>query len=107
VEKKTQVDAVTAEYNAVNDKHTVTQMVLASTKDLQTLLTSLAGTFAQSTGSGGYMDKITDAYVWLAQAAAEEEQVYVWLEMSRCKLCYSSTAWPSMLWVACLDHQHQ
>jgi hypothetical protein len=34
VEKKMQVDAVTAEYNAVNNKHTATQTVLASAEDL-------------------------------------------------------------------------
>ena len=77
-EKKSLVDAVTAEYDAVKDKHTTTQMALASAKDLlQTLLTGLAGTSAQSAGGGGYMGQIADALARLAQAAAEEEQTRV------------------------------
>jgi structural maintenance of chromosome 2 len=49
--KRTQVDAVTAEYNAVKEKHTAMQNSLASSEDLlQTLLTGLAGTSAQSAG---------------------------------------------------------
>ena len=66
-EKKTQMDVVTAEYDTVKDKHTMMQMALASAKDLlQMLLTGLAGTSAQSAGSGDYMGQIADAHVWLA-----------------------------------------
>ena len=77
-EKKTQVDSVTAEYDAVKDKHTTTQTALASAEDLlQTLLTGLASTSAQSAGGRGYMGQIADARAWLAQAATEEEQTRV------------------------------
>jgi structural maintenance of chromosome 2 len=96
VEKKTQVDAVTAEYNAINNKHTATQMVLASAKDPQTLLTSLTGTSVQSASSGGYMGQIMDAHARLAQVAAEEEQVRVWLEMSRRKLGELKKHWKAV-----------
>ena len=90
------MDAVTAEYNAVNNKHTAMQMVLASAEDPQTLLTSLAGTSAQSAGGGGYMGQITDAHARLAQAAAEEEQVRVWLEMSRRELGELEKRWKAV-----------
>jgi structural maintenance of chromosome 2 len=95
-EKKTQVDAVTAEYNTINNKHTAMQMVLASTKDPQTLLTSLAGMSAQSASSGGYMGQITDARTQLAQAATEEEQVCVRLKMSRCELGKLKKRWKAV-----------
>jgi structural maintenance of chromosome 2 len=81
--KKTQVNAVTAEYNAVKEKHTATQNSLASSEDLlQTLLTGVTGTSAQSASGGGYMGQIADARARLAQAAAEEEQTRVKLDMS-------------------------
>jgi structural maintenance of chromosome 2 len=77
-EKKTHVDAVTTEYDAVKAKHTTTQTALASAEDLlQMLLTGLAGTSAQSAGGRGYMGQIADARAWLAQAATEEEQTRV------------------------------
>jgi structural maintenance of chromosome 2 len=96
-EKKMQVDAVTAEYNAVNNKHTAMQTVLASAEDLlQTLLTGLAGTSVQSASSGGYMGQIADAHTWLAQVAAEEEQVCVQLEMSRRKLGELEKRWKAV-----------
>jgi structural maintenance of chromosome 2 len=76
--KKEQVDAVTAEYIAVKEKHTATQTSLSTAKDLlQTPLAGLAGSSAQSSGGGGYMGQIVDARARLAQAAAEEEQVRV------------------------------
>jgi structural maintenance of chromosome 2 len=96
VEKKMQVDAVTAEYNAINNKHTAMQMVLASTEDPQTLLISLTGTSAQSASGGGYMGQIMDAHAWLAQAAAEEEQVRVWLKMSRRELGELEKCWKAV-----------
>ena len=96
-EKKTQVDAVTAEYDAVKDKHTTTQMALASAKDLlQMLLTGLAGRSAQSAGSGGYMGQIADARAQLAQAATEEEQTRVRLDMSRCELGELEKRWKAL-----------
>ena len=96
-EKKTQVDAVTAEYDAVKDKHTTTQTALASAEDpLQTLLTGLAGTCAQSAGGGGYMGQIADACARLAQAAAEEEQTRVRLDMSRRKLGELEKRWKAV-----------
>jgi structural maintenance of chromosome 2 len=91
------VDAVTAEYNAVKDNHTTTQTALASAEDLlQTLLTGLAGTSAQSAGGGGYMGQIADARARLAQAAAEEEQVRVRLEMSRRELGELEKRWKAV-----------
>ena len=96
-EKKTQVDAVTAEYDAVKDKHTTTQMALASAEDLlQTLLTGLASTSAQSAGGRGYMGQIADACARLAQAAAEEEQTRVRLDMSRRELCELEKRWKAV-----------
>jgi structural maintenance of chromosome 2 len=62
-----------AEYDAVKDKHTTMQTALASAEDLvQTLLTGLASTSAQSASGGGYIGQIVDARAQLAQAAAEE-----------------------------------
>jgi hypothetical protein len=98
--KKTEVDTVTTEYNAVKDKHTATQTALSSAEDLlQTLLTGLAGTSAQSAGSGGgggYMGQIADARARLAQAAAEEEQVRVRLEMSGRELGELEKRWKAV-----------
>src|SRR5258708_22806699 len=95
--KKTQVDAVTIEYNAVKEKHTATQNSLVSSEDLlQTLLTGLAGTSAQSAGGGGYMGQIADARARLAQAAAEEEQVRVKLDMSRRELGELEKRWKAV-----------
>ncbi|KAI9439026.1 condensin complex subunit SMC2 [Lactarius indigo] len=98
VAKKTQVDAVTAEYNAVKEKHTATQTSLASAEDLlQTLLTGLAGNSAQSSGGGGgYMGQIADARARLAQAAAEEEQLRVRLDMSRHELTDLEKRWKAV-----------
>ncbi|KAI0247376.1 condensin complex subunit SMC2 [Lactifluus subvellereus] len=97
-EKKTQVDAVTAEYSAVKDKHTATQTALAAAEDLlQTLLTGLAGTSAQSAGGGGgYMGQIADARARLAQAAAEEEQTRVRLDMSGRELRELERRWKAV-----------
>ncbi|KAF8489517.1 condensin complex subunit SMC2 [Russula emetica] len=95
--KRTQVDAVTAEYNAVKEKHTATQNSLASSEDLlQTLLTGLAGTSAQSASGGGYMGQIADARARLAQAAAEEEQIRVKLDMSRRELGELEKRWKAV-----------
>ncbi|KAF8468622.1 condensin complex subunit SMC2 [Russula ochroleuca] len=95
--KKTQVDAVTAQYNTVKEKHTTTQTSLASSEDLlQTLLTGLAGTSAQSAGGGGYMGQIADARARLAQAAAEEEQARVKLDMSRRELGELEKRWKAV-----------
>ncbi|KAI0289102.1 condensin complex subunit SMC2 [Russula brevipes] len=95
--KRTQVDAVTAEYNAVKEKHTATQTALTSAEDLlQTLLTGLAGTSAQSIGGGGYMGQIADARARLAQAAAEEEQGRVKLDMSRRELGELEKRWKAV-----------
>jgi hypothetical protein len=91
------VDTVTADYNAVKEKHTATQNSLASSEDLlQTLLTGLAGTSAQSTGGGGYMGQIADARSRLAQAAAEEEQIRVKLDMSRRELGELEKRWKAV-----------
>ncbi len=92
------MDAVTAEYNAVKEKHTATQNSLASSEDLlQTLLTGLAGTSAQSaSGGGGYMGQIADARARLAQAAAEEEQIRVKLDMSRRELGELEKRWKAV-----------
>ena len=91
------MDAVTTEYNAVKEKHTVTQTALASAEDLlQTLLTGLAGNSAQSSGGGGYMGQIADARTWLAQAAAEEEQLRVRLDMSRHELADLEKRWKAV-----------
>jgi structural maintenance of chromosome 2 len=90
------VDAVTAEYNAVKEKHTATQNSLASSEDLlQTLLTGLAGTSAQASG-GGYMGQIADARARLAQAAAEEEQIRVKLDMGRRELGELEKRWKAV-----------
>ena len=95
--KRTQVDAVTAEYNAVKEKHTTTQNSLSSSEDLlQTLLTGLAGTSAQSASGGGYMGQIADARARLAQAAAEEEQIRVKLDMSRRELGELEKRWKAV-----------
>ena len=96
--KKSQVDAVTAQYNAVKEKHTATQTSLASSEDLlQTLLTGLAGTSTQAAGGGGgYMGQIADARARLAQASAEEEQVRVKLEMSRRELGELEKRWKAV-----------
>ncbi|KAH9957598.1 hypothetical protein BC827DRAFT_651097 [Russula dissimulans] len=95
--KKTQVDAVTAEYNAVKEKHTATQTALASAEDLlQTLLTGLAGSSAQSAGGGGYMGQIADARARLAQAAAEEEQARVKLDMTKRELGELEKRWKAV-----------
>lgn len=89
--------AVTAEYNVVKEKHTATQNSLASSEDLlQTLLTGLAGSSAQSTGGGGYMGQIADARARLAQAAAEEEQIRVKLDMSRRELGELEKRWKAV-----------
>ncbi len=91
------MDAVTIEYNAVKEKHTATQNSLVSSEDLlQTLLTGLAGTSAQSAGGGGYMGQIADARARLAQAAAEEEQVRVKLDMSRRELGELEKRWKAV-----------
>jgi structural maintenance of chromosome 2 len=91
------VDAVTAEYNAVKEKHTATQTALASAEDLlQTLLTGLAGSSAQSAGGGGYMGQIADARARLAQAAAEEEQARVKLDMNRRELGELERRWKAV-----------
>jgi structural maintenance of chromosome 2 len=97
-EKKDQVGAVTAEYNAVKEKHTATQTALASAEDLlQTLLTGLAGTSTQSVGGGGgYMGQIADARARLAQAAAEEEQARVKLDMSKRELGDLEKRWKAV-----------
>ena len=96
--KKSQVDAVTAQYNAVKEKHTATQTLLASSEDLlQTLLTGLAGTSTQAAGGGGgYMGQIADARARLAQASAEEEQVRVKLDMSRRELGELEKRWKAV-----------
>ncbi|KAI9507224.1 condensin complex subunit SMC2 [Russula earlei] len=95
--KRTQVDAVTAEYNAVKEKHTATQTALASAEDLlQTLLTGVAGTSAQSAGGGGYMGQIADTRARLAQAATEEEQARVGLDMSRRELGELEKRWKAV-----------
>ena len=81
--KKEQVDTVTAEYNAVNERHAATQTALPTAEDLlQILPTDLAGSSTQSSGGGGYMGQIADARARLAQAAAEEEQARVKLNMN-------------------------
>jgi structural maintenance of chromosome 2 len=81
----------------VKEKHTATQTALVSAEDLlQTLLTGLAGTSAQSAGGGGYMGQIADARARLAQAAAEEEQVRVKLDMSRRELRELETRWKAV-----------
>ena len=92
------MDAVSAEYNAIKEKHTATQTALVSAEDLlQTLLTGLAGTSAQSTGGGGgYMGQIADARARLAQAAAEEEQSRVKLDMSRRELGELEKRWKAV-----------
>lgn len=91
------MDAVTAEYTAVKEKHTATQNSLASSEDLfQTLLTGLAGTSAQSASGGGYMGQIADARARLAQAAAEEEQTRVKLDMSRRELGELEKRWKAV-----------
>ena len=60
--KKEQVDTVTAEYNGVEERHSATQTAPATAEDLlQTLLTGLTGSSAQSSGGGGYMGQIADA----------------------------------------------
>ena len=41
---------------------------------------------APPSGGGGYMGQIADARARLAQAIAEEDQVHVKLDMSRCEL---------------------
>ncbi|KAI0264934.1 condensin complex subunit SMC2 [Gloeopeniophorella convolvens] len=95
-EKKLQVDAVTAQFNGVKEKHTTTQTALTSAEDLlQTLLTGLAGTSAQ-TGGGGYMGQLADARARLAQAAAEEEQARVRLDMSRRELAELEKRWKAV-----------
>jgi structural maintenance of chromosome 2 len=92
-----QVDTVTAEYDAVKEKHTATQTALSSAEDLlQTLLTGLAGTSAQSAGGGGYMGQIADARAQLAHAAAEEEQARVKLDMSRRELGELEKRWKAV-----------
>lgn len=91
------MDAVTAEYTAVKEKHTATQNSLASSEDLlQTLLTGLAGTSAQSASGGGYMGQIADARARLAQAAVEEEQNRVKLDMSRRELGELEKRWKAV-----------
>ena len=91
------MEAVTAEYNTVKDKHTTTQTTLAASEDLlQTLLTGLAGNSAQSAGGGGYMGQIADARERLAQAAAEGEQARVKLEMSRRELGELEKRWKAV-----------
>ena len=92
------MDTVTAAYNAVKEKHTATQTALSSAEDLlQTLLTGLAGTSAQSSGGGGgYMGQIADARARLAQAAAEEEQLRVRLDMSRRELAELEKRWKAV-----------
>ena len=81
--EKEQVDVVTVEYNSVKEKHTATHAALSIAEDLlQTPLTCLASTSAQSSGGGGYMGQIGDARARLAQAAAEEEQTRVRLDMT-------------------------
>ena len=91
------MNAVTAEYNAVKEKHTATQTSLASSEDLlQTLLTGLAGTSTQSASGGGYMGQIADARARLAQAAAEEEQIRVKLDMSRRELGELEKRWKAV-----------
>ena len=82
-----QVDAVTAEYNVVKERHTATQTALATAEEpVQTLLTGLTGSSAQSSGGGGCMGQIADARARLAQAAAEEERARVKLDMSKREL---------------------
>ncbi|KAH9957622.1 hypothetical protein BC827DRAFT_1385516 [Russula dissimulans] len=94
---ETRVDAVTAKYNAVKEKHTATQTALASAEDLlQTLLTGLAGTSAQSAGGGGYMGQIADTHARLAQAAVEEEQARVKLDMSKRELGELEKRWKAV-----------
>jgi len=82
----------------VKEKHTATQTALASAEDLlQTLLTGLAGNSAQSSGGGGgYMGQIADARTRLAQAAAEEEQLRVRLDMSRHELADLEKRWKAV-----------
>ena len=91
------MDTVTAEYDAVKEKHTAMQTTLSSAEDLlQTLLTGLAGTSAQSAGGGGYMGQIADARARLAHAAAEEEQARVKLDMSRRELGELEKHWKAV-----------
>ena len=92
--KKEQADAVTAEHDADKEKHTATQTALPTAEDLlQTFLTGLAGSSAQSSGGGGYMGQIGDARARLAQAAAEEEQTRVRLDMTRRELVEVEKRW--------------
>jgi structural maintenance of chromosome 2 len=95
--EKAQVDAITAEYNTVKEKHTAAQTALTSAEDLlQTLLTGLAGTSPQSAGGGRYMGQIADARTQLAQAAAGEEQARVKLDMSRRELGELENRWKAV-----------
>jgi structural maintenance of chromosome 2 len=81
----------------VKEKHTATQTALATAEDLlQTLLTGLAGSSAQSSGGGGYMGQIADARARLAQAAAEEEQARVKLDMSKRELGELEKRWKAV-----------
>lgn len=64
---KKQVDAVAAEYNVVKERATRRRW---------------HSSLPQSSGGGGYMGQIADACPRLAQAAAEEEQARVNLDVS-------------------------
>ena len=86
-EKQQQVDKLTAEYNAVKEKHTSLQTAQNSAEELlQTLLTGLSSNKGDGNTGGGYMGQIADAEKRMTEAKAEESQFTTKLEMKQAAL---------------------
>ncbi|TFK71416.1 condensin complex subunit SMC2 [Pluteus cervinus] len=93
--KQAQLDKLTSSYNAIKDKHDALQTSLTTAEELlQTLLTGLGGN-ANAAG-GGYMGQLAEARQRAAQAAAEEEQARVKLNMTRTELAEVEKKWKSV-----------
>jgi structural maintenance of chromosome 2 len=87
VQKRLQVEELTASYATIKDAHTTTQTKLANAEELlQTLLTGLTSSGAGTSGGGGYMGQLADAKARLAQATTEEDQCRMQLGMSEREL---------------------
>ena len=88
--------SLAAKKEQVDDVMAGTQTALATAEDLQTLLTGLIGSSAQSSDGGGFMGQIADGRPRLAEAAPEAEQARVKFDMSRRELGELEKRWKAV-----------
>lgn len=94
--KKAEVEKLTAAHAKVKEQHKTAEDALASAEDLlQTLLTGLTTGGTKNTG-GGYMGQLADAKARLSQAATEEEQNRVKLQMRQKELKDLEARWKTV-----------